>query len=326
MIANSFVTYFGENSTTKLKYATTKEMFTFNETDQTFFIVGSGSSGASGWTSTPNGDGTSTWTNGILTITVNDADVASVQNSAFGHMGMTPLMNQVNVLSESGASIFNSRPDDLYTKMGPGFQSFVSDTLGKSAEDVQDMSSQDLMNAVILYTMDQSQDLNAESVMASVLDTSETGFAKTTMNGITAIARGNYEDAGATVSNVAMAYAMVLGYCSDNPDAVMKDGTTASEFITKYTNEIKAESGSGTRALFKVLNMLGEANQSESFQNYLKGESGDGSNSDGMTDLQGYIAAMRASGSNISNLDIPALLTNGVTDPEMLAMLTAIFG
>ena len=279
-------------------------------------------SGPSGWTSVSNGDGTTTYSNGTYNVTIHDEDRDNVMNSAFGEMGMDALMTEVNGLSTAASGIFTDRPEDIVTKMGPGFQSFLSGTLGKTADEIAAMDSKELMNSVILYTMDQSKNKNAADVMASVLDGS---FKTSAQSGITEIQRKEYQNAGQTVSNVAMAYAMVMGFANSHPDA-MVGGQTASEFFRSNTEAIQNEENSGTRAMLGVMGMLQWAYQSDDFQTYLRGDSGNGSDSDGMKDLQGYISAMNAAGGNISNLDTNALISNGVMDTDLLGLLNTVFG
>lgn len=322
-ISAAFEKYFGTNNEIELKHYSDFE-----------FKNGTFSGKVSEWTVKDNGTSL-TYTKGDVSITVSKSDIENVKNSAFGQMGMDALMGQVNTLSTSAANIFTGRPEDLYTKMGPGFQEFVTNTLNKSAEDVKNMTSQELMNAVILYTMDQSKSLSASDIMASVLDETSTGFAAQTGAGIREIKlKKDYKNSATTVRNVAMAYAMVLGFAKANPNEKMGEGDdapTAAQFFEDYTNKIKAESSSGTNALIEVMNMLREANNSDAFKAYLRGTDengnlGDGTNSQGLTDLQGYISAMTAGGTNVSNIDTDDLVENGLGNSELSGLLTEIFG
>ena len=340
-IAASFVTYFGENTNTELKYCTSDADFEFHADTQTFSIVGGGD-GSSGsklsfvGSTYDDATGITTYTfqdadGNPITYQVSDSAMAAYNASTFGqHMTPTQLTGEVSDMVGALSSAL-STGNTLATVLSNGGIDLAAMGIDASDENYQE----ELANAVVMYV---AQSTTPESFNA--------------LNNV--MASGNLGDLftgnqGQMLSNAAMLYGVAVAYSnSDAASTQTIDGKSAQQYMSYINSQISAAAATDKPMgdkLGDILNAIGlignfvynpdynpeaEAGTPESnkftsaFTSYIT--PGAGGQSQMAIDSAGYLGAMQTIAGNTGSLVSSGAIANGYSDPTIAYILSQILG
>ena len=244
---------------------------------------------------------------GSLLDVLKAEDITNLKNSSFGEIGLENLLGKVDEATlyalaadpnSSLGQLIASQEEFLIEKIGEDayFEAILARAqllASKDGEDLNDLetSDPDLYNE---YMENAMKDVNANSAILNAATNSSAAITDTFIDDIKAgnakdAIKDNASDAGTTMSQIAFAYGMYTSYCA--------------------ANNIPVE---GDLDHNEVLDTLA----SEEFKTYMTTEQAE-------KDMEGYMSAMNmVNDSSSANSDaVTSILVNGMSDPDLLAML-----
>lgn len=282
--AEAFERYFEGNTTAAFKQAT-----------QLYFMYGTGSFSL---------EPVLTFSYGGGYVSFTAEDVAAVQGSTFGTMGIESLLNQVNNVTGYATAIDSNALNTVLES--EGFTNAAMSALGVSTSDELTATMGELAAQLMAANPGMSQaeavkqvKANAAVLYAAQSTTKMEAADITTLlgsNGAKGQIVANLEsDTGLALSQAAVAYGMYTAYANSTGDA---------ELIAKTDDPVA------------ILNGLDDPE----FQKYINSDQG-------KTDLEGYLAAMNMiNGSTGDSNAVKELMVNGFADDKLIEMMNQAMG
>ena len=313
----AFMRYYGENAAKPFKVYTS---LGYDQENGVFI-------NAPAWKKTINENGTYTFTNGQISITVNPEDIAAFNSSSFAQLegGLDELMSEVDKVTllaaannKDGAYLVEINPETGEYAHNSGvsreIHDYLKDTMHFSDEEISEMSANEVANALVLMSASTLKDFDVDTALSQMLE-----------SGTVSLSNDMIDNAGGVPAG-ALTYAIAMGfvnseYATEDQKAVFQNATysnigdvTSMFYALAYPEDYdptnpQYDEDTGEEIMPTFNNQ---------FSNYMSNNFS--------TDMNGFVSTMRMVDENIYNMDANELLQNGYTDPELLGMLKTILG
>ena len=320
-IAASFLVYFGNNTETPLKYAKTADKYVFNNTDQTFSIVG-------------GGDGTSESGTTSLEDIVNnlkDQILAAIADSSFAG-NEDKILNDMQGVTNAAYSVATNEAADLVGMLGGTFGSWLTD---QGVDTSDPAAAQQIANYASLFV---AQQLGTAASDATVKQQFKDMWAANTFsNSQTANAFATQYrslDGISTLGSVAAAYATTEGlmnYISNQMEAQGKGDSAALAAMQAAFDSLPAQLAGATSSS-QIINIIGQVKSdmgaavSASAASDLAGAQaiqtliGSYGSAQGADDAEAFLTVMDALNSNFD------ALANYTDESDLYSRILELFG